>query len=502
MLVIMFYMAKDSILLIHVGNFWDENPMKIVPSPPLGIVYLGSYLISRGYQVIFLDSRLKERKAFFPELEKALPQARLAGLSVMTPLTKEGLEITRFIKKFDRSLPVVWGGFHATLFPESTLQNELIDFIIVNEGEKGLLGLADFLFQKRDIADIPNLSYKNNGAITRNRFEPGEDLRTIGIPSYAHFDFRNYLGPADFTKTIKIDILTSRGCHACCAFCVNSIIHKSKWRPEPISQTMQNIDTALRAYKTGHICFVDEDFFADLERIKAIVLELTKKNVTWDANCRADYIRDGYLDDKALDMLYASGCRGLRFGLESGSQRMLDLLNKQITVAQSLHALEKIHRHHISASVSFMMGVPDEKPQDVIMTFDLILEIFRRYPEIDVIGPWMFRPYPGSVLFNRCVERGLAIPASLNEWTNFSMPDFPVYKKSIYPWLSESELTFLRRAGLCRAYLKKEKAYVPRWLRYLIVKFHMQTGCKFIDIDHTVFRCLKGFLGFFRRDKP
>ena len=120
-------MARDKIILIHVGTIFDNEPQRNTAAP-WGIIYLGSYLISRGYPAVFMDTRLKDRNAFFADLSKELRGAALVGLSVTTPLTREGLEITKFIKTKDPSIPVIWGGFHATLYPESTLNNKYIDF--------------------------------------------------------------------------------------------------------------------------------------------------------------------------------------------------------------------------------------------------------------------------------------------------------------------------------------------------------------------------------------
>jgi radical SAM superfamily enzyme YgiQ (UPF0313 family) len=484
-------MENNKIILIHVGNFY-EGKTRHKLSPPLGIIYLGSYLVSHGYNIKLMDVRLKNKNEFFSELQQELPNAILVGLSVTSPLIKEALIINKFIKTVSPSVNIVWGGFHATLFPESTLRNDYIDFVISGEGEIGLLGLVEYLLERRSISSIPNLIFKNGDAITKNRAESGEKLENIGIPCYDLLDFSHYIQEDLFVDKMKIDMLTSRGCHARCAFCVNSIIQRSKWRAEPIPQTLRNLDTLQERYKIENIYFIDEDFFCDLDRVKNLAPELAKRGITWNASCRADYIRDGFINDSVLKMLYGCGCRGLRFGLESGSQRILDLLNKGITVEQSLYAIKKAVRYRIGADVSFMMGIPDETLSDVLLTFDLILKIIKITPIMSIIGPQMFRPYPGSVLFDRCVKKGLRIPSSMNEWSNFFMQDFPVYNKENYPWLSE--LNIFRKANLCRAYL--DKHFLPLWLRCAIVKFHLRTRLRFIETDYRVYKFLRRIFKF------
>jgi len=486
-------MNNAKIILINVGNFRRDKTQN-KHSAPLGIIYLGSYLAYYGYNVKLMDVRLKTQTECFAQLRQELPDAMLVGLSVTTPLVREALIISKFIKRQNPAVNIVWGGFHATLFPESTLQNEYIDFVVSAEGENGLLGLAEYLCGKKEITGVPNLIFKQSGTIIKNHSELSQDLEKIGIPRYDLIEFNPYILEDLFSDKIRTDVLTSRGCHARCAFCVNSIIQKSRWRAEPVQQTLLNVDTVIERYKIESICFIDEDFFCDLKRVKTLAPELAKRGIIWNAGCRADYIRDGFIDNAMLEMLYDCGCRGLRFGLESGSKRILKLLNKGITVEQSLFAIKNTLSHRIHTNASFMMGMPDETLDDVLQTLRLILKIIKINPAIPIIGPWMFRPYPGSTLFNRCVEKGLKIPSSLNEWSNFFMSDLRDFNKENYPWVDQPDI--FRKASFCRAYLNKH--FLPLWLRYTIVKFHLKTRLRFIEIDYFVYKYAKKIFKFGR----
>jgi radical SAM superfamily enzyme YgiQ (UPF0313 family) len=274
-----------------------------------------------------------------------------------------------------------------------------------------------------------------------------------------------------------------------CAFCVNSIIQKSSWRPESIQQTCRNIDTVIKLYNVEHICFTDEDFFCNLPRIIQLLPEIAKRKITWDACCHANRIRNGVLDDSMLSKMYEAGCRGLRLGLESGSCRVLNMLNKDLSPQQSLYAIRQILKHNIMPNAAFMVGLPDETLDDVLKTLDLMLMIFKINPKIvEKKGPSIFRPYPGSVLFKKCIEKGLKLPQSLNSWSNFFMYNrTTVYDKNNYPWLDKPD--DIRKVGLWIQYLNKQ--YLPYWFRRMIVGFHLKTRLKFIYIDYSVFRFFK-----------
>jgi anaerobic magnesium-protoporphyrin IX monomethyl ester cyclase len=483
-------MHTKKVILIHVGNFCEYKPAIGIP-PPIGIIYLATYLSAREFNVIIIDTRCFDKNSFYVYINKMLPDALLVGLSVMTPLVKEGLEITDYIKSLFPSLPVVWGGYHATLYPESTIAYTNIDYCIVDEGEQGLLSLANVLCNKKNLIDVTNLFWKKENAIIQNEVSLGENLDTIGIPAYQLFDYAPYyVEKSTFTQRTKIDILTSRGCNARCAFCVNSIIHKNRWRHESMSQTLLNLDAVIARYHAAHICFADEDFFCDQQRLKYLLPEIKKRNITWDANCRADHLRDSYLDDETLSLMYDSGCRGLRFGLESGSQRVLDLLHKGLTPQQSLHAIRQSLKHGIIPNASFMMGIPDETREDVLKTLALILSIRRINQKIDILGPQIFRPYPGSVLFNKCVEKGLRLPQTLHNWSNFFIYNNVAINKENYPWFSQP--TIFHKALLWRQYL--EKKYPPFWLRYLLLMFHIKTKLYFINFDYVTFKFIKSVI--------
>lgn len=482
-------MTTNTVILIHVGKFKELDPSKGI-APPLGILYLASYLNKHGFSTITLDTRLIDKDSFLTLLATHLSNSLLIGLSIMTPLVKEGLEITSFIKRTSPSTPIVWGGFHATLYPESTIRHPHIDYVIMHEGEKALLNLAGCLHEQKPTNDIPNLVFKQNTAIIKNQITPGEDLDTIGIPDYQSLNFTPYIEKSQFTGDQKIDILTSRGCTARCTFCINSILHKSSWRHESIQQTLRNIDTVRSLFHPKHICFTDEDFFCDMARVKLLLPEFKKRGFTWDANCRAYHFRGSYLNDEMLSEMHNAGCRGLRFGLESGSQRILNMLKKGLTPQQSIHAIKQALQHSIIPNASFMFGIPGETLADALKTMDLVLQIKKIDSSIDILGPQMFRPYPGSILFNTCLEKGLRPPEDLQSWNNFYIYENAKINKTNYPWLSNPD--DFRRLVLWRQYLDKQ--LLPKPLHIAILKFHIITKLIFIDIDYMIYKILKKVL--------
>jgi radical SAM superfamily enzyme YgiQ (UPF0313 family) len=278
------------------------------------------------------------------------------------------------------------------------------------------------------------------------------------------------------------------------------VVNQRRWRTEFVEQTLESIDWLLAHCKIEHLFFMDEDFFCNRDRAGVIIDEIAKRGITWESNCRVDYIKDGYINDEFLKRIKESGCIKLRFGVESGSQRVLDLLNKKITVEESIHAVKKLTEYKIEPSASFMMGIPGEAVSDVVKTMGLILELFSINRGIDIVGPQIFRPYPGSVLFEKCQERGLIIPKSLEEWSNFYIHSQLDEYANNFPWFADSYI-FKRVYRLRRFLTFNIKSNLLRWVVIKIVKFHIITKLRFIDTNYLLYKMIRKFAGIVLRRK-
>lgn len=485
-------MSKDSTILIYVQDYAREDNLSNYnredDNMPLGILYLGSYLDRHRYKVKLLDTRLCSKEDFFKSLHEKLSNCILVGLSVMTPCISNALEISRFIKSLAPQAKIIWGGAHPTLFPESTIRNEYIDFVMLKEGEKGLLALVRYLLEGHpDISQIPNLVFIEDNKVKKNTIEIEEELGFIGLPSYELLDIERYINRSIDLGYIRrqAEVLTSRGCPHRCAFCINPIVYKCRWRSEPLEQTTKNLDYLIERYKVQHIFFMDEDLFCNRDRIKNLIEIVKERNITWEGNCRVDDV-----DEDILKHLKESGCVKLRFGLESGSQRILNLLKKDFTIGQSIDAVRKVTQNKILPSVSFMVGLPGETINDIARTMELILQLFKINPDINIIGPLIYRPYPGCELFRICAEKGLVVPETLNEWSNFHIHNLLEEYRGDLPWFTYAYI--LRRVLILGAYFHfSQRARRFKGLIQKLIKFHIVTKFKFIYIDYSFYRFIK-----------
>lgn len=488
----------DKIILIYTQDYADQSFFNSGYAPedmniPLGILYLGSFIDKHGYKIKLLDTRIYSEEAFLKKLQHEIKDAILVGFSVMTPCIGNAITHSKLIKNLNSKIKIVWGGIHPTLYPEATINNEFIDFVITNEGEIGLLALVRYLLDGNlNLTDIPGLFFKQNGKIIKNKIEITPELADFIEVNYKLLEIEKYIqrmiSPGQIRR--QIELITSRGCPYRCSFCINVIVNRGRWRAQPVRLILKNLDNLIGEYKIQHFFIMDEDFFYDHQRTKNLLAQLSQRRITWEANCRADYINNNYIDDDLLNSLKSSGCIKLRLGLESGSQRILNILKKDITISQSINAVKKLTQYKITPSLSFMMGIPTEKIEDILSTTELIRKLYKINQKIDIIGPLIFRPYPGSELFEFCRKKGLAVPERLDEWSDFYIHNRLEDYHNGLPWFTDIKI--FKKVELCLGHLRLEvKSKLSRAFFLILIRLHILTKLKFIYSEYKFYSYLK-----------
>lgn len=444
---------------------------------PLNLLWLAGYLESRGHKVQILDTERLSNGDSFRQIRSGLTSADMVGITVTTPALPHALELSDFTKSVAPRVPIVWGGTHPTLFPYETIQDDAIDFVIIGEGEIPLELLATRWMQKdwSGIQGIPNLLFRGEKSVSNDVpipcLLPTErsslvtcatrrsaldarcihyDLEAEPLPPYHLLDFDKYVRvrQADGTVRRTLEIVTSRGCPYQCTFCINSIVGPRKWRAQPPEKVLRDVGTLCNRYSIEHVFFIDECFFIRLDRATNIIRGLEEFGITWEANIRADSLRDTVLSDDLLSLLQRSGCSLLRIGAESGSQKILDLLKKDITPTDVVNAVKRCSRFGIVCNLSFMIAIPGETKQDMMKTIDLIERIRQMEPRTQIIGPQAFRPYPGSALYDLLDRQGFVEkPDSPRDWCRSALLQNMLYLNVVTGEFDSATVKYLRSLG-------------------------------------------------------
>ncbi len=375
----------------------------------VGLLSIATYLDWQGESVQIIDG--VRQKDYLEIFQNEIKQAKIACFSVMTMQIPQALALSKLTRELNPSCKIVWGGSHPTFFSEETVKHDSIDVVAPGEGEITISELA--LGKKLD--EIKGIVYKKDGRIIVNQSQELID------PSKSPL-FNWELEPREILeKLYLIPTLTSRGCPHRCTFCINAIL-KNHWRPRTAEQVLEDIKIIKsKEYFSGkNLRFWDENFFVDINRAKRVINGMIDKDliIPWETTIRANYIKEGMVDDDFMSKLKKSGCYLLSFGAESGSQIVLDKIKKDVTPDEILKAAKQCLKHDIIPQFSFMVGIPGELKKDMKLTLKLIDRLVKLSDKVQILGPQAFRPYPGSELYLECVKSGWSEPKTLDEWSH------------------------------------------------------------------------------------
>ncbi|HDQ15976.1 MAG TPA: B12-binding domain-containing radical SAM protein [Bacteroidetes bacterium] len=427
---------KKKVLLIYPSsepfNPGSDREFENLNNVPIGILSIATS-VSLKYPVQIIDCRLYSKEECMSKISAELDNSFCVGVSLTTPQVAHGLQLIDFIKS-KKGIPLVVGGIHATLFPEETCKEKNIDFVIYGEGEIAFLELLNSLDNGKTYEKIENLVFKKGRKIIKNPQREPVDVESLPPMNYALLDIKRYTERAFYTniglykKFRGLDISTSRGCPYQCTFCINNLPYLKKWRARSVEEVTKEIDILIKKYSLNHLWIMDDFFFADKQRAEKIIRHLIKINYkgTWEANIRANLFSPSLINDEFLKLAKKSGCLCLRMGMESGSDRMLKVINKGITSEQIINAVRMCEKHKIIPLGTFICAVPGEKKEDLFLTAQLIQKIKKISPLSVLYIPGILRPYPGSKLYEECKKLGFKEPQTLREWASKKL-DFESY---------------------------------------------------------------------------
>ncbi|MCW4000295.1 MAG: B12-binding domain-containing radical SAM protein [Candidatus Bathyarchaeota archaeon] len=413
--------CKGEVLLVYPGKYHAPDPQV-----PLALLYLASALQKEGFAVRLFDMRLND----YRRLNVGTPV--FVGISAMSGAQiKYALKFAEHVRKQDSSVPLVWGGVHPTLLPEQTAASDLVDVVVRGEADLTIGDLANALSEKRSLDEVAGVTYKVNGVIQSNH--PGKLVDLDEIPVDLPYNLLELERYPSF-RAGRFHIQTSRGCPHRCGFCYNTKFNHNKWRGKSSRRVLEEIAYIKHAYP--HIKIIDpidDNVFVDEFRIQEICQGLIKQQlgVHWRGNCRFDYLAN--YSRGFLELLEQSGCVELDFGGESGSERLQQLICKDVTVEDMLVSVDNLRRFapSIEPYVSWMSGLPEESDADLAETFDLMDRLKEVNPKTQHYGIFVYTPFPSS-LTDGLVE--FTAPQSLEEWGNIEVFRFNA------PWHSKSQL--------------------------------------------------------------
>lgn len=393
---------------------------------PIGLTYVASYASERGHFVRVYDaeanlnSNSKKIMGFEDGAKKynlyhnALSDSNnvvwkdvasvirdfnpdVIGISAMTPKWPSALYISKIIKTLNPKIQVVLGGRHATYLWQDVIQNPSIDFIVYGEGEEAFVSLLDQMENGNgDWESVGSLVYKSNN---------GQSRRTKPIPvqeepdKFSYPKFELILNAGRQSKGYLGHVISGRGCAFQCTYCGSPKMWNRVVRYNSIDLVLENVEYLIKRHSVTFINFQDDTFSLNKKRVLQFCEEVMKRKIRFRWNCitRADL-----LNDELVKVMKRAGCVILNIGVESGSQRILDKIKKKEKVEDFLLASEILRKNSMPWSANFMVGIPGETIDDMKLTIDLM-----RHLRPTLIFLNVFTPYPGTELYDECIQKGL-----------------------------------------------------------------------------------------------
>ncbi len=413
------------------------NPRAVFYTLPLALLAVGSAVDRTRCEVVIIDGRLEEDPV--RAVLAQLPGALCLGISVLTgaPI-RDALRVSRAVQAVRPDLPVVWGGWHPSLFPREVLADPAVTLSVQGQGERTFAELVARLASGSavaDLGDVRGIAFRQGAQVVQTPPRELESMDDLPAHDYALLPVERYFA---LKGQRQLDYISSTGCPFRCAFCADPFVFKRRFVALSPPRVGAELAAWWQRYRFTELAFQDETFFTYRQRVAEIAEEILRRGLSfrWTATLRADQAER--LSEETFALCVRSGFSRAMIGVESGSQEMLDWMQKDIRVEQVLHAAELCRRYRVGAIFPFIVGFPEESAASVQATLDLMKRLRAMSPDFDT-PLFYFKPYPGSPITAQVVQSGYRLPQTLDEWADFD------FIGAASPWVSPEKMRQIER---------------------------------------------------------
>jgi anaerobic magnesium-protoporphyrin IX monomethyl ester cyclase len=370
---------------------------------PIGLAYVAAALEKSGFQVQMLDNYMLEKPIEEVKADVAKLNPEIVGITCSSVTYSRVIETAKAVKDTVPSCTVVVGGWHASYNPESLLQNPEVDYVVMGEGERAMVQLATYLIKgenENSPSKIAGLAYRHEGKIVKNPRQFITNMDEIPFPAWHLLPIDRYNRVMEYLNVKPVDNMSiARGCPFSCAFCETTGLMGRTCRTFTPQRVLDEIKYLMANFGTKGIYFINDNF--TIKKKETIELcQLIRQNklgLEWVCDTRADL-----LSKELLQEMKAAGCKTIWFGVESGSPRILEKINKGVTLEQTEHAFDMCKKEGIQTACSFLLGIPGETVDDMKASFK-----FARKLDPDFCRFNIFIAVPGSPLYDEVMQNHL-----------------------------------------------------------------------------------------------
>lgn len=415
---------KNKVVLFH-GR--ASSIGKRINVAPLALLHISSFLVKDGYEVKIISDSLYDD--YIDETLRQCKDSICLGITAMTgSQITEGLQISSLVKQRYPDLPIVWGGWHPSIMPESTLEDPNVDMVIAGQGERKFYELVKSLRDgdPGNFKKIPGLSYKDNGKLVLNNEFLVEDMNNFPPVPYDIIEVEKCLIRTEYgSRTLQY--ISSYGCPHRCSFCIEPVVNRRRWVSLAAERVVDEWEYLYKKYDIDSIAVYDSNFFVDKKRVVNICEGLIKKNIKikWgNVNGRIPQLVK--YEEDVWQLMASAGLKMILTGSESGDQEVLKLIDKDQDVNDIYKFALLCKKYNIKVLFSYMSGIPwsnDPKSNEQRVDYekDTILSQIDKLLTITPKNRFMiyaYTPLPGSKMYRKAVEYGFKEPKTLSQWSD------------------------------------------------------------------------------------
>ncbi len=393
------------VLLVNPPYLPEERYGKLAAfgptNEPLGLAYIASYLEARGVEVKICDAPALHLQAAAIGKRAADERFDLLGVTMLTPMYHRSLEVLKAVRQTAPGIRTVAGGPHPTVLPEQTLlEIPELDFVVIGEGEITTHELAEALEGKRPMDSVEGIAFRKNGHIQLNAQRPPlKDLDQLPIPGRHLLPMEAYHMTRSRTRAgHSYTISVARGCPFQCAYCFRTF--GKTFRHHSVGRILEEMALLIDRYRAKEINLEADTLTLNrsfiLELCRGIQEKGFQRKIQWTCESRVDTV-----DEEILRAMKAAGCWQVSYGVESGSQRLLDMIEKGITLEKVEHTFALTKKLGISIRAFFMIGLPTETREESWQTIRFAQKLNAEWSQFTITVP-----FPGTQLYEMAKEEG------------------------------------------------------------------------------------------------
>ncbi len=454
------------------------------------------------YDLHLIDERVTPD--YENEVLRHLDDAVCFGISSITGYQiKRGIAMARKVRATAPDVPIVWGGYHPSLFPEQTCESEACDIVCVGQGDVTFSEIVESLAAGKAPEGVLGAAYWTPEGVVVNDPRPLVNINDVPPAPYHLIDVNRAIELNQRKNHERIrttEFHSSQGCPGKCGYCADAQLYQRHWTGLDADRVVNEVVDLVKTYDLDQVNFSDANFFANQKRVKAICEGIIESgiHIRWVASARPDTFHR--YKPEVLELIRQSGCKRVIVGAESAAGPVLELINKGATAEDHLKSARVCRDYGIGGTFTFITGFPhapgtpaQETTQDLL---DFIEKLKQIQPDIRT-KIFVFTPYPGTPLYDLSVEYGMKEPASLEEWADYN-PATMKESQWVEPWerkLIEKVNGFYLPFAYPNSSMQQKLAHgAKKWpyrLMHRLARARARAGFYSLPLEWMLFKTLK-----------